>query len=121
MGIFHRDLKSHNVVVADLTIDEQKQKGDQINVKLIDFGSAKDTMIMSMPMTLMPTGTSFWIAPEIWEHQAFSPAADVYSFSIVLWEMASVTCYVLSSLSAIPAHSSPSEVLVPFPELTTHS
>jgi sterile alpha motif and leucine zipper-containing kinase AZK len=76
--VIHRDLKSRNVVIAmDLT------------AKICDFGSSKfhaHTTKMSL------VGTYPWMAPEIIKGLSVTPACDVYSYSVVLWEI--LTCEV---------------------------
>ena len=33
-------------------------------------------------------GTPLWMAPEILAHQKYGPSADVWSYAIVMWEIA---------------------------------
>jgi len=71
-GILHRDLKSLNVLINDVS-----------DVKLIDFGLAR---VRESNMT-KAVGTTSWMAPEVLFGQPYSFSADVYSFAIVLWEL----------------------------------
>lgn len=82
-GIIHRDLKPDNLL---LTADQKK-------VKLSDFGLAREETLTEM-MTA-ETGTYRWMAPELYstvtlrrgEKKHYDNKVDVYSFSIVLWEL----------------------------------
>eukprot|EP01121_Diplochlamys_sp_Union-15-3_P019357 TRINITY_DN7282_c0_g1_i2.p1 TRINITY_DN7282_c0_g1~~TRINITY_DN7282_c0_g1_i2.p1 ORF type:complete len:674 (-),score=78.95 TRINITY_DN7282_c0_g1_i2:61-1956(-) len=74
--IIHRDLKSHNLLVDDFW-----------RVKVCDFGLSRFSDTDSKTMTAC--GTPSWTAPEILRNSRYTEKADVYSFGIVLWEMAS--------------------------------
>lgn len=80
-GIMHRDLKPSNVLLSR----------DKKNIKLADFGLAREA---SREMTC-EAGTYRWMAPEIFSvnplpigaKKAYDHKVDVYSFAIVLWEL----------------------------------
>jgi len=72
--IIHRDLKSHNLLVAS-----------DWRVKVADFGLSK--VLEQAVATLTACGTPSWTAPEVIRHQNYDTLADVYSFGVVLWEL----------------------------------
>jgi serine/threonine protein kinase len=81
--VFHRDLKSHNVLITD----------DRRAV-LTDFGLSKTaTTISGMTNTrsAFNGGTLAWTAVEVLNARrgvsAFSDKSDVYSFGVVQWEV----------------------------------
>jgi len=80
--ILHRDLKSMNVLMH--------QQGGAYRCKLTDFGLSKVKNETKLTTTMGGKGTLAWMAPELFERRAiYSPASDVYSYAIVLWELAS--------------------------------
>jgi serine/threonine-protein kinase len=86
-GIIHRDLKPANVFIV--------QRSDVPSVvKVLDFGIAKLAAGMlddDEPMTLTQIGamigTPRYMSPEQCDGAELTPAADVYSLGIILYEM----------------------------------
>ena len=72
--ILHRDLKSLNLLLDEC-----------FRIKLADFGW---TRVMAESMT-GKIGTYQWMAPEVINNEKYTEKADVYSFGIILWEIAS--------------------------------
>ena len=77
-NVLHRDLKSPNILVDD-----------DYRIKLCDVGLARHCGHQNMTVGC---GTTQWMAPEIANSQPYGPPADVFSFAIVLFEIASRQC-----------------------------
>jgi len=75
--VVHRDLKSLNVLI-----------GHSAQIKLCDFGLALFKRLKAIS-TQRAAGSPAWMAPEILQGKEFDEMADVYSYSVVLWEMLS--------------------------------
>jgi hypothetical protein len=78
-GIVHRDIKPENVLVDTLS--------GQPRLKLTDFGVARLSYGASLTRLSGVIGTPEYMAPELAEHNRATPAADIYSAGIVLYEM----------------------------------
>jgi hypothetical protein len=78
-GIIHRDIKPENVLV-DTSVGWPR-------LKLTDFGVARLSYGASLTKLTGVIGTPEYMAPELTEHNRATPAADVYSVGIVLYEM----------------------------------
>lgn len=75
--IVHRDLKSRNILVTD---DWQ--------IKLCDFGESRQLIGTNLETLCKMRGTYAYIAPEVYFGHSFTTKSDIYSFGIVLWELA---------------------------------
>lgn len=80
-GIVHRDIKPSNVL-----LERSLLPGRTWHAKLADFGIAylRDSTRVTTPGLLV--GTAAYVAPEQARGAAPAPAADIYSFGILLLE-----------------------------------
>jgi len=122
-GIIHRDLKPSNILVT--------QSADQpAVVKVLDFGIATftpddddDEDVTTLNQTNTVIGTPRYMPPEQYNGQELTPAADVYSLGVILYEMLSGTVPFSGSTPAEiaqkhandPPHS-PREIVAAIPE-----
>lgn len=81
VGIVHRDLKPANVMLVDGGSDRER-------VKVLDFGIAKSTLEQGSHPTTKGTilGTPLYISPEAALGDTVTPASDVYSLAVLLFE-----------------------------------
>jgi serine/threonine protein kinase len=80
-GMVHRDIKPSNFIIS--------KKGD---VKLLDFGIAKNTELTAAEYTMTSTtqnmGTPMYMSPEqIKSSKDVQARSDIYSLGVVLWQM----------------------------------
>jgi serine/threonine-protein kinase len=76
-GLVHRDVKPQNVLISS--------DGE---VKVTDFGIARSLEVEhGMTQTGTVLGTGEYLAPEQANGGPISPATDVYSLGVVLWEL----------------------------------
>jgi serine/threonine-protein kinase len=76
-GLVHRDVKPQNVLLSE-----------NGTVKVTDFGIARSLEVdHGLTQTGTVVGTGEYLAPEQANGGVVSPATDVYSLGVVLWEM----------------------------------
>lgn len=80
MGLVHRDIKPGNLMLT--------QNGQ---IKITDFGIAKAAAAVPLTRTGMVVGTAQYVSPEQAQGLNVTPASDVYSLSVVGYEMLSGT------------------------------
>jgi eukaryotic-like serine/threonine-protein kinase len=98
-GVVHRDVKPSNVLLVD---------GDEVSVRLLDFGLARLEEAETLTAVGDVPGTLAYIPPERLAGRPTGPAADVWAAGVVLWEaLAGVhpfwTSSVLGTARAIEA------------------
>ena len=80
-GVIHRDIKPENLLLDT--------SAGQPVLKLTDFGVARLSYGASLTKLSSLIGTPEYMAPELAENDSATPAADLYSAGIVLYEMLS--------------------------------
>lgn len=79
----HRDLKSSNILLLySGATDPSKQV-----LKISDFGLARARREQLSHEEFTAAGTYAWMAPESIRSSNFSPASDVWSFGVLVWEI----------------------------------
>jgi Tfp pilus assembly protein PilF len=75
-GILHRDLKPSNIILCH-------KKDGATRAVITDFGLATDSTVNDE----LHGGTPSYMAPELWRGEKASPASDVFSLGVILYEM----------------------------------
>lgn len=77
-NLVHADLKSSNILIDYTTSSRHPIP------RICDFGHAA---VRCHPSPHHRCGTPHWAAPEVLRMEALGPAADIYSFGVIMWEM----------------------------------
>ncbi len=81
-GVVHCDIKTENILVKEI---EEPGKRRRVLAKLLDFGLARPLNPGRVQTGL--SGTPHYVAPERIRGEPASPASDVYSLGILLYEL----------------------------------
>jgi serine/threonine protein kinase len=79
-GVIHRDVKPGNLFFA--------REGNAERVKLLDFGIARSQQLTGEGLTVFGQvlGTVWYMSPEQARGEELTPASDLYSLAVVLFE-----------------------------------
>lgn len=79
-GVVHRDLKPENVFIATA-----RRAGDDLLVKVLDFGIAQLSAETAKNNSTEPLGSPRWMAPEQTTRDPLTPGADVWAIALMLY------------------------------------
>ncbi len=83
-NVIHRDIKPSNIMISEG------------NIKVLDFGIAKQSESATVTKTGLFLGTPHYVSPEQIEGGGIDKRTDIYSFGILLYEMVTGTLPFIS-------------------------
>jgi serine/threonine protein kinase len=84
------DASNHNLPHGYENSDRSQKMDSEATIvaKIGDWGSARAALSGSRKTMTHGVGTASWLAPEVIKHARCSQQSDVYSYGIILWELA---------------------------------
>ena len=74
MGIYHRDIKSANIML--------NKNGE---FKLADLNVSK--VVENNKKVYTQTGTPYYSSPEVWKDKPYDDKSDIWSLGVIVYEM----------------------------------
>ena len=80
-GIMHRDIKPENILLVS--------KANDSDIKLSDFGLAKQSKDSQFPRSFSICGSDFYLAPEVIKQEEYGREVDIWAVGVVAYVMLS--------------------------------